>query len=521
MITSSTTDPVQYWEQFSIQPSDLDHLMGFLVEEEHPHTVTVLAHELTRFRQQQINDLLTQTLSQGRIYRPGESYETGEIIIFPHMHNMVGEVIAIREGHNPEYEPFSVIKVQMEEGAVREFAADLTAEHPLNTSSYLPAEDINATTIIEQYGEGITKKLHQSFEMSASFVSVADKWFVRELLVEISPGQLNLAEALLDMEEGGPSRSEAFLSVIELPAEIPQALQLFSLEYALLHDRRFDEVGPASHALWFLRTMEPKRVLETPKMLHYMPIPYNRAMLDDVMLNLIHQVHDEWSEIKGHVEDQDQITIVLSYPHWRSGTLPLAAHVSRLFPTARITDRIRFTFVNGRTGDEFPGWVVLSGRYVYGLRDWYDLTNVGVGAFIDLSRGEEAGKIIVNARPIRSRRREWLRTVTVDDGELGLEVVRVPVACEYDELTVIAIPDPASVDVLATTFERLSLEALMNRMFDGLAGLSLQRAVHAMTLYSVINLVRRVPPGPLLAMLAQSSKHISLGDNYWAYRGED
>ena len=78
MIASSPQDSLQYWEQFSVQPSDIDYLMGFLVESEQPFTVSELAMELTRFRQEQINDLLKQTLSQGRIYRPRESYKVGE-----------------------------------------------------------------------------------------------------------------------------------------------------------------------------------------------------------------------------------------------------------------------------------------------------------------------------------------------------------------------------------------------------------------------------------------------------------
>ncbi|MDF1514839.1 MAG: hypothetical protein P1S60_13600 [Anaerolineae bacterium] len=519
MITSSTADSVQYWEQFSIQPSDLDHLMGFLVEKENPFTVSELAQEITRYRQEQINALLKQTLSQGRIYRPGESFTTGETVIFPHLQNQVGEVTAIREGHNPEYEPFTVINVKMEDGEKVEFITELSIDHPLNNMTYLPDEEVDTKTLFKKHGKIISKKLSDAFQVGTSFVNVANKWFVRDLLVEVSTGQLNLAEALLDMEGGGPLRTEAFLSVIELPAEIPVALQLFSLEYALLNDRRFDEVGPAGYALWYLRTMEPKPVVETPKMLSYIPIPYNRGMLDDVMLNLISRVQDEWSELDDQAEDIDQVTIILSYPHWRSGTLPLAAHVTNLFPTAHITDRIRFSFVDGQTGDIFPGWVVRSGRYVYGLHNWYLENKVGVGSYIDLQREEEPGQITVSFRPLRSRRREWLRTATVVDRELALEVVRVPVACEFDELTAMAIPEPATVDALAMTYEGLSLEVLTDRVFDGLAGLSLQRAVHAMTLYSVINLVRRVPPGPILATLAQSSKYISLGDNYWAYRG--
>jgi hypothetical protein len=106
MIASSPQDSLQYWAQFSVQSADIDHLMGFLVEKEQPLSVSELAMELTRFRQEQITDVLKQTLSQGRIYRPRESYEVGETVIFPHLQNLVGKVVSIREGHNPEYEPF-------------------------------------------------------------------------------------------------------------------------------------------------------------------------------------------------------------------------------------------------------------------------------------------------------------------------------------------------------------------------------------------------------------------------------
>jgi hypothetical protein len=521
MITSSPQDSLQYWAQFSVQSSDIDHLMGFLVEKEQPLSVAELAMELTRFRQEQITDVLKQTLSQGRIYRPRESYEVGETVIFPHLQNLVGKVVSIREGHNPEYEPFSVFKIETEDKEVREFATELSVDHFLNSSSYLPDDDVDTSSLFEQYGKEISRKLLQAFETSSSFINVANKWFIRELLIDVTPGQLNLAEALLDMEQGGPLRTEAFLSVVELPDEIPEILQLFSLEYALLRDRRFDEVGPSTHALWYLRNMEPQLVLQTPKMLQYVPIPYNRAMLDEAMTGLVNQVKDEWSEVNATITNKEQVTIVLPYPHWRSGTLPLAAHVTGLFPTARITDRIRFTFVDGDTGDEFPGWVVRSGRYVYGLSDYYISRNVGVGAYIDLKEGDEEGKIVVNTRPIRSRRREWLRTATVVNGKLELEVVRVPVSCEFDELVAIAVPDPDELDALGVVLANTSLESLTDQVFDGLAGLSLQRAVHAMTLYSVVNLMRRVPPGPVLTTLAKSSRYLSLGDNYWAYRGEN
>lgn len=520
MATASALHNDQYWEQFAIQTADLDHIANFLVGSERPHTLDDLAFELTRYRFEKITDLLESTLSQGRIYRPGETYRAGEQVIFPHLGNISGEVTNVRPGRNPEYEPFSVISVAVAEGEEREFAAELLREHPLNTASYLPDDEVSVEDVYAEYGAGIRLALRRALEMSAQFVSVSDKWFVRALLMEVEPGQVNIAEAMLDMAGGGPVRTEAFLDEMDLPEEISRPLQLFSLEYALLRDRRFDEVGPAGYALWHLKSMEPKQVLESPKLLRYVPIPYNRQVLDDVMLVLEEQVADEWSDLPVAVASNEPVTIVLSYPHWRSGTLPLASHVANFFPTARVTDRIRFTFVDADTGDEFAGWVVRSGRYVYGLEDWYKAKHAFVGSYVDLEQGEETGKIRIRVRPIKGQRREWLRTVTVEEDNLAFEVMRVPVHCEFDELAAISVSNPEAIDTMREQFNRASLDSLLERAFSGLAGLSLQRAVHAMTLYSVLNLMRRVPPAPMLATLATSSRYTSLGDNYWAYRGE-
>ncbi len=521
MSASSAVQSNQYWEQFFVIPADVDHLVNFLVESERPQTLSALVQELIAYRHQKMVDLLKDTLSQGRVYRPAESYEVGETIVFPHLKNSLGEVVAVRPGRNPEHEPFSVIKVKMSEGRGREFVAELEHEHPLNTVSYLPSEDVATEDLVAQYSGHVREALLTTLETSAQFLSVADQWFLRDLVMDVSAGQLNIAEALLDMADGGPLETQAFLAEMEFPDEISKSLQIFSLEYALLRDKRFDEVGPSGKGMWYLRRMEPKQVLETPVTLRYMPVPYNRGLLDDVMLALERQMDDEWSEAPHEEAPEESLTVVLTYPHWRSGTLPLGSRVVKLFPTARITDRIRFTFVDADTKQEFPGWVVRSGRYVYGLADWYAKHGIVVGTYIDLARGDEPGKIEVAVRKFRSQRREWLRTVTVEDGALAFEVTRVPVVCEFDELAAVAVPDPDSLDALAEDLQRTSLESLLDMAFDGLAGLSLQRAVHALTLYSVLNLVRRVAPEPVLTILATSSKYNSLGDNYWAYRGEN
>ncbi len=521
MSTSSTVHNNQYWEQFAITPADVEHLVNFLVDREQPETLQTLAYEVVRYRHEEAMNSLRDILSQGQVYRPEALYEVGEKVVFPHLNNALAEVVAVRPGHNPEYEPFSVMQVRMQSGAEREFVIGLRQEHPLNTVADMPVEDLAVDDLYVQYGAKVQKALRSTLEMNVQFLAVAERWFLRDLVVEISPGQLNIAEALLDMNGGGPTPTEAFLEDMELPSEVALPLKVFSLENALLRDHRFDEVGPSGKGLWYLRRMEPRQVLETPPPLRYIPIPYNRGLLDDVMLSLEKVVDDEWGDAATDTSVEASVTVVLTYPHWRSRTLPLAARVAKLFPTARVTDRIMFSFVDGVTGEEFPGWVVRSGRYVFGLADWYTKNEVGVGAFIDLKRHEKSGNIVVNVRKIRSRRREWLRTVTAEDGQLNFEVTRVPVACEFDELAAVAVPDPDSVDGLAEKLQRMSLESLMETAFSGLAGLSLQRAVHGVTLYSVLNLLRRIAPAPMLATLAASSRYISLGDNYWAYRGEE
>lgn len=524
MNLESSVESEQYWEKFSVLPTDLDYLTNLLLEEEDPKDLEALTRALITHRDEQLLELAEETLSQGRIYRPREDYGEGETLIFPHLGNLLGTVVAVRPGKNPEYEPFSVVRVQMEkDGQQREFAADLKTEHPLNEASYLPSGDANPEKIYQNYGRQIEAQLREQLEGSRAFTFVGDKWFVRDLVMDVPPVQLNIAEAMLDMADGGPLPTAAFLEEMDFPEEVPQALQVFSLEYALLRDKRFDEVGPAGQALWYLRSMEPDEVLQVPERLQYMPIPYNRSLLDETMLALEARIDDEWSEVdfEGELGTDGPVTVTLLYPHWQTGTLPLTSQLAELFPTAQLTDHVQFTFIDGETGDAFPGWVVRSGRYVYGLREWYEIHHLMPGSYVDLAAGEEPGEILVNARIFRSKRGEWLRTITAKERTFSLEVTRYPVFCEFDELAALGVPDPDAVDALAEKMQNRSLESLVDEVFQELAVLSLQRAVHTVTLHSVINLFRRVPPAPVQAILASGRQFISLGDNYWSYRGEE
>ncbi len=510
-----------YWEQFTILSTDLEHLSNTFLETEEPATLEALTRELIAARIAQLKALRQAGSAQGRQYRPAESYEVGETLLFPLWGDKRGEVIAVREGNNPEYPAFKVIRVRMDDGSEHEFAAELPGEHPLNDFTLVREEELSEEEVFARYGRQIAEKLKEALTQDENFVSVGGRWFVRDLLLDISPMALNIIEAMLDMQEGGPLRTEALMAEVDLPDEVPEALRNFSLEYALMRDRRFDEVGPAGYALWYLRRMEPKEVLEMPPHLRYVPLPYNRNLLDETMLSLEQIVDDAWAEAPFEGPAEEPIAVTLYYPHLRSGTLPLTPKLARFFPTAQETDHIRFTFIDKLSGERFAGWVVRSGRYVYGLKEWYAQQHVGVGSLIYLSHGEEAGEIVIHVNPFRSKRGEWLRVITVEGHDFSFDTTRYPTYCEFDELAAIGTPDPEAIDALADHLRSIPIESLVERVFRELAALTLQRAVHAVTLYSAVNLFRRIPPAPLLAILASGKPYQPLGDHYWAYRGEN
>lgn len=65
----------------------------------------------------------------------------------------------------------------------------------------------------------------------------------------------------------------------------------------------------------------------------------------------------------------------------------------------------------------------------------------------------------------------------------------------------------------------MSVATLLGEVFPSLAGLTPQNTVHAKTLYSAVNMLRRVPPGPIFAELMRNPAFKPVGDHYWQYEG--
>jgi hypothetical protein len=378
---------------------------------------------------------------------------------------------------------------------------------------------LDADHVIRSYGDELIRGLETGLEENEDFVRIAGRWFPRALLVDVNLGHLNLAEAVLDVSAGGPLPTSALLEQVELPSSVNPKLLEFSLDLALEEDVRFDEVGPAGEVLWFLQRLEPEEVREIPDFLKYNEIEHDRDLLNDEMLRLERDLDDELSPIGFDETPEDEVEVRLIFPHLRVGSLPLSNRMEHLFPTAYEAPRIRFMLVDRESGVKFPGWVVREDQYVMGLKEWYADKGLMPGSLITIQRGKKPGEVVISADSRRSSR-EWVRTVLVgSDGGIVFAMLKQVVAAAYDERMAVVIPDVEMLNDIWTRMkkERPPFERTVVDIVRELTKLNPQGHVHASELYATINIVRRCPPAPILALLASRPWFVHVGDLHFRF----
>ena len=515
--------PELYWAEFDVTDRDIEFIDNLLLEREVPLTIEAMAYALAEHRLE-LQRIEQESRPTGEIdaYQPSEIYEVGELLAFRSLDNRIGKVISIREAENPDLPPFDVIQVSFkDEGETMEFAARFQ-EHILNSVASENDQletDMTPENVIERHGPSIEGKLEARLHESPETVRIAGRWFHSGLLADINEGHLNLAEAVLDVAEGGPLPTKSLAEHMELPAELDPLLTEFSVDFALQEDERFDEVGPAGKVLWYLKRNEPDEVLEVPKRIAYSPKAYDRDRLTEDLLALERSLDDELSELAApYSASTEEITLPILFPHRQAGTLPLSARLETLFPTAYEAPRIRFILIDGTTGEKFPGWVVREERYVYGLQNWYRSNRVPAGGLIKITPSEVEGEVILQALEPRQRN-DWIRMVTIDDnGHIGFTMLKHPVGTAYDERMIVGQMDEQAVAEAWRSGEqrRLPTDRLTLQVFRELARLNPQATVHAKSLYSAVNVIRRLPPGPIFAELATRPYFEPVGDHYWS-----
>jgi len=516
------TETETYWtESFTVTEGDLEYLFSVFLEDETPLTSREIARLLVQYRAKQEAQTLRRQIEKGEIFQPKNSYSVGQQLVFPALNYKVGEVIAQRPGHNPEHGEFTVIKVDFGDGKAREYATALTSPHALNLDASPEAQSAIASEetidrIMGQYGDDIIYLLEERLRETDDVAYFAGRWFLRSLLADVGIARLHLAEAVLVMHEGGPLDTPSIAKEVDLPQEVNARLQVFSLDHALFHDERFDEVGPAGKVLWYLRELEPEEVTTVPSRLQYTPIDYDWRRIPEELAILEHEIDDELSNLRSPARLSSEVTISLNFPHRRTGTLPLNSQLRHLFPTAYETPRILMTFVDGQTGEEMTGWVVREHRYVYGLADFYRQHKLPVGVYLTVRRTDDPSRVVVDFDGHRPRT-EWIRLAVASENRLQLENHKRSIGADYDELMILGADDLKAVDALwiSTENPERRLVDIVRDIMGELMRLNPQRTVHAKTLYSAVNVLRRCPPGPIFATLATEPDFEHVGGPYW------
>ncbi|MEJ2208629.1 MAG: hypothetical protein P8129_06285 [Anaerolineae bacterium] len=519
------TQTATYWqEQFTISRKDLAHLYGLILDLARPMDTAALAEALIERHCRQEEETIQAELSKGRVYQPKDEYEVEESILFPALDFALGTVVDTRPGRNPDYGDFVVIKVHFEEDdEVREFASHLQGEHTLNRvdggeATLAAADLLPASQLYERYGPAVEAKLVPALIDHEDFIRFRDQWFLRDLLAPIELGHRNIAEALIEIK-GMPLPPAEIAEELDLPAEVSEETQIFSVNYELDTDERFDNVGDSGRDIWYLRRLTPEEVTHPPARLLIEDVPYNRQDIAEDLLLIEREIDDEGSgeEVMGSSRPLYKTTISLIYSHWRSGTLPLTVRSRGLFPESA-NHHTPVVLVDGQSGDRMQGWVVHGESYVYGLEEWYRRYELPVGAYIKLERTRDPRVITVDFEP-RRLKRLWGKVAVAQGNKLVFQVRKLPIACEYDDHLTIDEDNPRTIERLWEQVNSRgdSLLQIMLRIMPEMVKLSPQATVHAKAVYSAVNLLKRVPPGPIFALLSTEPCFISMSGGYWTF----
>jgi hypothetical protein len=522
------TQTAAFWrDQFEVTADDTDFLYQLLLDAQKPIKLSDLAVALINEYLRRENTRIEQDLSKGTIYVPKQRYQVGQTLVFPALEFAVGQILEVRKGQNPEHGDFDVIQVRFAPNEKpREFAAGLQTSHRLNQTNgdRLVHDDalLSADEIYALYELDINETLLYALQEGPrhqAFVEVDGSWLLKDMLADVHVGHLNIAEALIEMQ-GKPLSTAQLLAEVDLDLNVSTPMRILSLDHALSQDERFDRVRQGKEQLWFLRRLEPVEIQTVPPLLRYKPVSYTRGLLSVEMLQMEWELDDEWGESSLTSEVPTVVpstSIILTYPHRHYGTLPLSGRTRSFFPTG--TGASLITLVDGRWGTRYTGWVMHDARYVTGLSKWMDDHQLPVGAFITLERTPATNEVIVDFRTRRPKR-EWARIAEadLDANQLRFEMNKINVACEYDEHMIIAEQEGDGLDQLRERVDQrgTTIPELVAQITPELVKLNPQGTVHAKSVYSAVNVVRRTPPGPVFHALISNRRFRDVGNGLFA-----
>jgi len=519
-----SSSAIEFWNQVGSTDADVERLYNFLLERGNPAPSRDLATHLIdlRWREEQERMALAAARTSP-VYQPKQSYTVGQTIHFPALANREGVVKKIRASDNPRLGEFEIIAVKFEgETALREFAMAYPRPHPLNEEPEQKRDALNLSQAEThaQYGESVRTRIVQCLGAKKDFVHATDFWFLRELIPPINPGYLNIAEAAIEAS-GDAVRTTELVKILEM-ADTKGATATFAVNAALATDPRFDEVGPIGDSRWFLTQLEPPEALAYPQVLraitaHVAPLAPELETIAAELQDEADPSTDSGQALNGNartpVPGRDEVTVVLTYPHRRAGTLPLTPAVRALAPNFS-NPRLKLAFQD-TSERKISAIAVNEGNYIAGLTPWYNAWKLAPGAMLTLKRGADPLTLVIDPQ-LQRERALWIRVARVIGGRLTFGTERRPLAHKYDEEMLIVVGDVVGLEQLSESAQaKLSLALLLEEIFPELAKLSSAGTVHAKTIYSAVNFVRRAGPRAVLSALSENRAMTSSGGGYF------
>jgi len=520
------TQTEAFWrDEFEVTPEDLNVASGAILEAGEPQSLTSLASAVMIRRLGKERESVAHKVTSGEIYQPKMTYEVGQTLVFSALDYASGQVTSIRDGKNPKYGEFQVIRVAFQDCGEREYACALDVPHPLNR----PVEELlgdgdpnlNDTDVVDAYDAYVASALAPLLESDSDYVQFGDRWFLKELLPEIDVGHLNLAEAALYLASHPMTAREIFSELALDVAGSEEAL-LFAMNRALTEDERFDNVGHAAEPLWYLYALEPEAIKNPPVILENGIRATGGEYIGLTLLEMVESIGDELDDIQSTPsEAQDSFDFEVTFPYLYAGALPARSGLLRALPEAS-GQYYPIEMLDEESDKRFQAWVVPERRYICGLDDWYRTMNVGVGARIRVRRTDHPTTLAISANRVRGTRKQWVRTALVADGKFRLEMRQPPQqmqAVEVDSDMLLDVPEPDAVAKHMAREENrtLSVGALVRAAFHYLAGLTGTGYAHAKSIYAVANMIRRTGAVPVFSELTAQACFDPMGQGMWAY----
>jgi hypothetical protein len=177
--------------------------------------------------------------------------------------------------------------------------------------------------------------------------------------------------------------------------------------------------------------------------------------------------------------------------------------------------------VDGQDDEEYTGWVVPSARYVFGLASFYRKHHLPIGAYVTVTPGKTPDRFRIDFTAYRART-EWIRLIQPKGDQIYFENSKRSIGADYDDLMIMGIDELEALDAVIQVVQqqRKSLTAIIRMVLPALGKLTPQGTAHVKTIYSAVNVLRRCPPGPIMATLEANPDFANVGGHYWKLRDE-